>query len=95
MLDKKDVQHVSKLARLELTDNEISKMSDKLSNILNFIDQLTEVNTEGVEPTSQVTGLVDVLRDDKVINWDKNEIDDALKEAPEIDGDEIKVARVL
>lgn len=65
-LSKKEVEKIAKLARLELTDEEIKTYSDQLSAILGYIDQLQEVDTENVEITSQVTGLSNIMREDKV-----------------------------
>lgn len=65
-LTKSDVLHVAELAKLDLTDSEIDKFLPQLTSIVNFISQLNEVDTSGIEPTSQTTGLTDVLRDDVV-----------------------------
>ena len=65
-LTKSDVLHVAELAKLDLTDKEIDKFLPQLSSIVDFISQLNEVDTNGVEPTSQTTGLTDVLRDDDI-----------------------------
>jgi aspartyl-tRNA(Asn)/glutamyl-tRNA(Gln) amidotransferase subunit C len=65
-LSKKEVENIAKLARLELTDDEIKTYSEQLSDILGYVDQLQEVDTENVEITSQVTGLSNVMREDKV-----------------------------
>lgn len=65
-LTKQDVLHVANLAKLNLTEDEIEKFLPQLSSIVNFISQLNEVDTTGIEPTSQTTGLVDVLRKDEV-----------------------------
>jgi aspartyl-tRNA(Asn)/glutamyl-tRNA(Gln) amidotransferase subunit C len=65
-LTKADVLHVANLAKLTLTDAEIEKFLPQLSSIINFISQLNEVDTTGVEPTSQTTGLTDVFREDEV-----------------------------
>lgn len=65
-LTKDQVRHVAKLARLGLTEKEVEKLQTQLSNILDYVGQLNEVDTEGVEPTAQVTGLTNVTRDDKV-----------------------------
>jgi len=94
-LDKKQIEHIAKLARLELTEEELEKYGGQLSAILGYIDCLREVDTDGVEPTAQVTGLVNVLRDDEIKNWDKNERSAAIKEAPEIEDGMIKVKKVL
>lgn len=61
---KIDVAHVAKLANLKLTPEEIKKFESQLSSILDYIGQLNKVDTKDVEPTSQVTGLENVTRDD-------------------------------
>lgn len=63
-LTKSDVLHVAKLAKLNLTDDEIKKFTPQLSKIIDYVSELSEVDTNNVEPTSQTTGLKDVLRED-------------------------------
>ena len=63
-LTSDDVRHIAKLARLSLTDEEIARFPDQLTSILAYVDMLKEVDTSGVEPTSQVTGLDNALRED-------------------------------
>lgn len=94
-LSKFEIQHIAKLARLELADEELEKYGGQLSAILNYIDQLKEVDVKGVEPTAQVTGLQNVLRQDEVNDWDKKEIEQALADAPEREDRFIKVKRVI
>ena len=94
-LTKQEIEHIANLARLKLTDKEIKKYGDQLSGVLSYIDQLKEVNTDDVEPTAQVTGLTNVLRDDKVRVWDKEETKEALEQAPEFEDNQVKVKRVL
>lgn len=65
-LTKDDVLHVANLAKLELTEDEIKKFTPQLSDIINRISELNKVDTSGVEPTSQTTGLENVYRDDAV-----------------------------
>ncbi len=65
-LTKEQVQHVAKLARLGLSDKEVEKLQTQLSGILDYVDMLNEVDTEGVLPTAQVTGLKNVTRKDEV-----------------------------
>ena len=60
------VRHIAKLARLRLTDEEVEKFAPELSSILQYIDTLSKVNTENIEPTSQVTGLTNRLREDVI-----------------------------
>lgn len=59
-----DVSHVAKLANLTLTPEEEEKFATQLAAILDYISQLKEVDVSAVEPTSQVTGLTNVTRDD-------------------------------
>jgi len=65
-LTKADVLHVAKLAKLNLSDAEIEEFLPQLSSVINYVGELSKVNTAGVEPTSQTTGLTDVFRDDEV-----------------------------
>lgn len=62
---KIDVSHVAKLANLPLTPEEEKKFEKQLSSILTYINKLNEVETKNVEPTSQVTGLENVTREDE------------------------------
>lgn len=94
-LSKQDIEHIAKLARLKLSEDELTKYGSQLSGILSYIDQLKEVDTEGVEPTAQVTGLVNALRGDEVVEWDRTEVEIALKQAPELESGQVKVRRVL
>ena len=66
MLSTEEVKKVASLARLNLTDQELELYRVQLSSILDYVGQLKEVSTEGVEPTSQVTGLTNVSRVDVV-----------------------------
>lgn len=65
-LSEKKVKHVATLARLGLTDKEVVKFQNQLSSILEFVRQLNEIDTSAVLPTSQVTGLENILREDRV-----------------------------
>jgi aspartyl-tRNA(Asn)/glutamyl-tRNA(Gln) amidotransferase subunit C len=64
-LTRKDVEHVARLARLRLSDEEIERMQSQLSAILDSMELLNEVDVSGVPITSQVTGLVNVMRPDE------------------------------
>lgn len=94
-LTKQEIEHVAKLARLELTEEEINKYGEQLSAVLSYIDQLSEVDTAGVEPTAQVTGLENVWREDEVEVWDETQTRNALELAPELEDSQIKVKRIL
>lgn len=61
-----DVHHLAQLSSLQLSDSEVENLRADLENIINNINQLNEVDTRGVEPTYQVTGLENVWRGDEV-----------------------------
>lgn len=65
-LTKDQVLHIAKLARLQLTSEEVDKMTRELSSILDYVKVLDEIDTSAVEPTSQVTGLTNAFREDEV-----------------------------
>lgn len=65
-LTKKEVLHVAKLSKLSLKDKDIDKFSTQLSNILEYINLLNEVDVTNVEPTAQTTGLTNVFRKDEI-----------------------------
>ena len=64
MIDREQVLHVAKLARLRLSDAEVERMTGELSNILEHVARMDELDLDGVEPTSHVVELQNVLRDD-------------------------------
>ena len=65
MLDHEQVLHVARLARLELTDDEVDRMADELSKVLDHIEAIRELDLEGVPPTSHVIDVTNVLRADE------------------------------
>ena len=67
-ITKEQIAHVAHLARLELSDEELATYTRELSDILEYVNQLSAVDTVGVVPVAQVTGLVNVLRDDTLGN---------------------------
>lgn len=65
LIMKIDVNHIAKLANLPLTNEEKEKFAGQLSSILDYFTKLNELDTAKIEPTSQVTGLENVTREDK------------------------------
>ena len=65
MIDREQVLHVAKLARLRLTDDEVERMAGELSTILEHVETMNELDLEGVEPTSHVIDVENVLRSDE------------------------------
>ena len=66
MIDRNDVEHVARLTRLALTEEELERMREQLNSILTHLDTLRGVDTEGVEPTAHAVDLVNVMREDEV-----------------------------
>ncbi len=88
-----DVRKVAKLARLELAEEKIKIYSKQLEQILDYVAQLEQVNTEGVPETTRAVEVVNVLREDTIFKA-KNR-DDILKLAPENEGDFYRVPKIL
>lgn len=89
-----DVHHLAQLSSLQLSDSEVENLRTDLENIINYIKQLNEVDTSGVEPTYQVTGLENVWRGDEV---DAGSVtpEQLLDLAAEQSGHCVKVPKVL
>lgn len=85
---------LAKLSRLKLTDEEIEKFRSELTEILQYVEKLDAVNTDGLEPTYQVTGLKNVMRDDEVVDYQAKP-DALLRNAPALLDGQFKVRRVL
>jgi aspartyl-tRNA(Asn)/glutamyl-tRNA(Gln) amidotransferase subunit C len=64
MIDREQVDHVARLARLELSDADADRMVGELSKVLDHIESIRELDLEGVEPTSHVVDIVNALRED-------------------------------
>ena len=81
MIEREQVEHVAKLARLELTDDEVERMAGELSGILEHVDRISQLDLDGIEPTSHVIALENVLRPDEPRpSWSKEEV---LERAPD------------
>ena len=65
MIEREEVLHVARLSRLRLTDAEVDRMARELSGVLDHIEKIGELDLEGVEPTSHVVPLENVLRADE------------------------------
>ena len=89
-----DIDKLASLARLGLTGAEKESLATEMTAILDYVKQLDEVDVSKVEPTSQVTGLCNVTREDKMVNCDI-ERDEILSNAAETENGFIKVKSVL
>ncbi len=92
-LSREEVLHIALLARLGLTDAEVDRLSEQLSNILENFEALQKVDTTGIPPTAHSIALQNVVRDDETISsLPPSEI---LANAPRKDGDYFRVKAVL
>jgi len=92
-LSREEVLHIAQLARVALTEDEITRLSEQLSNLLEHFEVLQRVDTEGVPPTAQSVTLQGVMREDEVLPSLPPE--DVLANAPRREGDCFRVRAVL
>jgi aspartyl-tRNA(Asn)/glutamyl-tRNA(Gln) amidotransferase subunit C len=93
-LTREDILKLARLARLELSDDEVEEFSGELSDILQYVEQLQSVDVTGLKPTNQVTGLTNVTRKDEVRDYGY-EVDSLQKNLPAAKDKQIKVKRML
>ncbi|HXH27237.1 MAG TPA: Asp-tRNA(Asn)/Glu-tRNA(Gln) amidotransferase subunit GatC [Candidatus Acidoferrum sp.] len=89
-----DIKHVAALAKIAVTDAEIASLQCELDEILGYVQQLDGLDTAGVEPTFQVTGLKNVMREDEIIDYNVPQAE-LLKNVPQVQDGQIKVPKVL
>jgi aspartyl-tRNA(Asn)/glutamyl-tRNA(Gln) amidotransferase subunit C len=89
----KDVEHVAKLARLGLSEEEKVKFTDQLGKILDYAEQINALDTEKVPPTTSPFPLKNVLREDKVVPCD--DIEAIIKNGPEVEEHMFLVPRMF
>ncbi len=92
-ITKQEVDHVAKLARLQLSDQARDTFTDQLSNILTYVEQLNEPDTKGVEPTSHVLDIKNVMRDD--VPGESISQDRALANAPDKAAGHYRVPKII
>lgn len=89
-----DVKYVAALAKIAITDDEAAKFTKELAAILGYVEQLDAVDTTGLQPTYQVTGLKNVTRKDEIIDYGTTQ-NDLLKNVPRSRDGYIEVPKVL
>ncbi|MFD2045212.1 Asp-tRNA(Asn)/Glu-tRNA(Gln) amidotransferase subunit GatC [Ornithinibacillus salinisoli] len=92
-ISKEQVKHVANLARLEVSEQEAEMFTEQLSSIITFAEQLNELDTEGVEPTTHVLDLKNVMRKDEPKKWITKE--EAIKNAPDQQNGQYRVPSIL
>ncbi len=93
-LTRDDVLKLAQLARLDLTDDEVEEFTSELTEILQYVEQLSAVDVTGLKPTHQITGLNNVTRDDEIrdYGYDPKEL---LNNVPEVKDGMLKVKRMI
>lgn len=94
-LTKQEVEHIALLARLGISESEVEKYASQLSSILEYVEQLKEVNTDGVAPTAQVTGLENMMRPDVVESNSADTMKKLVELAPEHEDNLVKTKSVF
>jgi aspartyl-tRNA(Asn)/glutamyl-tRNA(Gln) amidotransferase subunit C len=93
MLTREEVVKMAKLARIALTEEEVEKFQKDLSTVLDYVDDLKKVDISGVDEVFEVTGLVNVQREDKAVLADNHEA--IFSQAPEMKDGFYKVKAIL
>ncbi|OGD65608.1 hypothetical protein A2215_03270 [Candidatus Berkelbacteria bacterium RIFOXYA2_FULL_43_10] len=93
-LSKEDVLHIAKLSKLRLSNAEVEKFRGQLSSVLEYVGELSKVDTKGVDATAQVTGLTNIFDDDK-ISGERTSYEEIKLNAPEFEENAFKVPGVF
>jgi len=88
-----EVRYIASLARLEFSEEEEERLTSEMTSILHYMDKLNELGTSEIEPMAHVLDLTNVLRDDQ--QQERITSEEALRSAPESDGDFFRVPKVI
>ena len=92
MISKEDTRHVAKLARLELSEEEVEKFSRQLGDILGYVEQMNEIDTTNVKPMAHPFDIVNVMREDEV--YYENTKEELMQNAPDEEDGFFKVPKI-
>lgn len=93
-ISEDEVRKLARLSGISVNDDDVQRLQSELGAILNYVDQLNELDTEGVQPTYQVTGLEHVARRDEVIDYGVGQ-EQLMANAPDQKDGQFKVPKVL
>lgn len=94
-LSREEILKIANLAHLKVTEDELEPLRAKLSSVLEYVSQLSEVDVRGIEPAAHITGVHNVLRDDEVRTVSPEVREALLNAAPAREGDLVKVKAVF
>ncbi|WP_283679081.1 Asp-tRNA(Asn)/Glu-tRNA(Gln) amidotransferase subunit GatC [Lentilactobacillus sp. Marseille-Q4993] len=92
-ISEDQVKHVAELAKLKIDDDQLPYFTTQLDKIIGLFETLSEVDTDGVEPTSSVTDQLNTMREDVADNWNQRE--ELLANAPDAEKGYIKVPSII
>ena len=92
-VSKEELYHIAKLSKLEISEEKIDEITQKISDIVDFANALATVNIEGVNPTAHILDIKNVLREDKIEESFNREV--ILQNAPKVEGGCISVPKVV
>ena len=93
-LTRDDILKLARLSRISLSDDEVDTYAAELAEIIKYVEQLGTVDTAGLQPTAQVTGLVNVMRPDVIADYGYP-VQDLMKNVPVTENNQIKVRRMI
>lgn len=93
-VSRDNILKLARLARIDVTDDEVTTYASELGKILDYVTMLNDVDVAGLKPTNQVTGLTNVTRADEVVDYGYQP-HDLLANVPSVENDHIKVNRML
>lgn len=93
-LSRDDVHKLAQLVRINLSEEETESFAQEITKILDYVEQLNDVDVKGLKPTNQVTGLSNVWREDELIDYGYTQ-EDLLKGVPQVTDRYIKVGRMI
>lgn len=94
-LKQEDIQKIADLAHLEISDEENKQYQKELSEVLNYMETLNEVEVEGIEPTAQVSQQTNVFREDRAKDWNKEEKENTLKQSSKYKEGKINIDKII
>ena len=94
-IDKKQVEYLAALARIEVSSERAIQLEKDLSTILEYVEALKQVNTEGLPEVAQVTGLKNVFREDEPLPIDEAEHDRLIAAFPQTENNYLKVKAIF
>lgn len=92
-VDKETIEKIAHLSRLEFKNEDLNKIQSDLSNILDWVDKLNELDTENIEPLTSMSDNINIMREDAIEPHISHY--DALKNAPKKDTDYVRVPKVI